>query len=101
MNGITDAYLDYWIEAQQGDDDDLWCSTDIECPFCGHPIDWKVDRLVCDNCEVTWQDGAEVETDRRQLLARDEPAAMTADDAPADDPPVGWSDVFAEERGAL
>ena len=66
MNGITDAYLDYWIEAQQADDDSLWCVTDIECPFCGHPIDWKFDRLVCENCEVAWDDGAAVEKDRQQ-----------------------------------
>lgn len=37
---------------------------DVECPFCGHYIEW--DGLpVCHNCEVAWHSLAEIERDRQ------------------------------------
>ncbi len=73
MNGVTDNYLDYEIERWQGpDDDDGPEQTDIECPFCGHYIEWQSPALYCDNCEVLWTDTAQVERDRRDLASYDD-----------------------------
>lgn len=69
MNGVTDAYLT--TDAPDDDGDLLWMETDIECPFCGHYIEWRFTGLVCDNCMVSWPDGAAVEKDRKQA-ERDE-----------------------------
>jgi hypothetical protein len=38
MNGHSDGY-DY--APMQSDDDDGPVQTDIECPFCGHYVEWR------------------------------------------------------------
>lgn len=63
MNGHSDGY-DY---APMPDDDDGAEQTGIECPFCGHEIVWIAPVLVCDNCEVNWDDADEIERDRQDL----------------------------------
>ena len=48
------------------DDDDGPVQTDIECPFCGHYVEWRF-LLHCANCEVSWNNAAEVEADCQDL----------------------------------
>lgn len=62
MNGHSND-IDY---APMPDDDGGPEQTDIECPFCGHYIEWQPPALYCDNCEVYWTDAAQVERDRRE-----------------------------------
>ena len=64
MNGHGDGY-DY--APMPADDDDGPVQTDIECPFCGHYVEWLPPVLYCDNCEVTWNNAAEVEADCQDL----------------------------------
>ena len=49
------------------DDDGIPIQTDIECPFCGHYIEWQAPALYCSDCEVHWTDAAQVERDRQDL----------------------------------
>lgn len=37
--------------------------TGIECPFCGHEIEY-LGLFCCDNCAVTWPSKAAIERDR-------------------------------------
>lgn len=61
MNG-HDYDLDHCDDTPDPNDYDGPELTDIECPFCGHYIEWLA-VLYCDNCEVAWKNAAEVERD--------------------------------------
>lgn len=53
----------------------------IDCPFCGHPVDYVDYIYYCDICEVVWHSLEEIDADR-------------------EDPPdaLEWADVFTEDR---
>lgn len=57
-------------QREMADDGDVWQMVDIECPFCGHRIEWTGTRLACFVCEVIWKDDAEVERDRIEEIGR-------------------------------
>jgi len=69
MNGHGDGY-DY--APMPADDDDGPVQTDIECPFCGHYVEWLSPVLYCANCEVGWNAAAAIERDREALAERED-----------------------------
>lgn len=63
MNGVTDGYAAWLGDHDPEDDAAIPQPTDVECPFCGHDLEWD-GVLFCDDCELSWKDSAAVDRDR-------------------------------------